>query len=356
MAVARRLVAGMLVLLCVSGIRPASAEEPTAQEPAKDQDAAHSQYREAYAAIERKDWTLARQLLNKLWSQQQTYDVAGSLAQVEYQLRDFAAAASHMAFAVANLPPKEKPETVERFKTGLAELKELVGTVTIAVNLPGADVRVDGKTVGRSPLDSELFVDVGSHHIEAELEGYQSVSEQFYASAGDELTVKLVLAKSPPHAKGAAGATAPTRSAAPEPSRDSGPQPRQARELHLVTGGVAIAALATSLGFFIASAVKDSKREQLLSGLEGDNPCVVRPGLPGECSTIARLADKAATYRAVGATSLGIGVVAGVATYFLWPAAAPGSASRRNRSPTAELLALPTRSGLALHATVRTSF
>jgi hypothetical protein len=337
-------------MLSVVGPRAASAEEPpTAEEPPGAQDAAHARYREAYAAIERKDWTLARQLLTDLWNQAQTYDVAGSLAQVEYQLRNFAAAASHMAFAVANLPPKEKPETVERFKTGLAELKDLVGTVHVTVNLAGADLRLDGNRVGQSPIDSELFVDVGSHTIEAKLQGYESATEHFYASAGDELTVKLVLARPQPEA-------ASSHRGALDPARDKGAQPGPNEELYLVTGGVAIAALGTSLGFFIASAVKDSKREDLLSGLEGDNPCVVRPDLPSQCPTIARLADKAATYRAVGATSLGIGVVAGVATYLLWPASTGGSASRAKHGPTAELLALPTRSGLELRAGLRTHF
>lgn len=349
----------VLATLWALVVRPALAEPKQPAEPPQaaqqTEIAAHARYKEAYAAIERKDWPTARLLLQRLWEEFHTYDVAASLAQVNYQLKDFAAAAGHMAFAAANLPPKEKPETAERFRTGLAELKELVGAVKVSVDVAGATVTLDGRPVGVSPLDSELFVDGGPHWLEAKLEGHGTASQRFYSSAGEELSVALELAR--PQAPPEVHEAAPAPLGAPgDPTRDTGARDRPSadRAPTIVTGVTTVVSLGTGIGFLVSSAVKADRRDDLLSDLEGAEPCTPRPDRPSACATIVRLADKTVTYRAVGVASLGVALIAGIATYLLWPN--EPHPARSGWQPTAEIVAAPGEPRLDVRAGVRAVF
>src|SRR5690606_23929000 len=92
-------------------------------------EAARQQYRRALEAKHEKNYEEARELLLELWEQAHTYDVAGTLGEVEHKLGNPAAAAQYFAFALAHLPPREKAETVEQLRRALRAMKEQVATV-----------------------------------------------------------------------------------------------------------------------------------------------------------------------------------------------------------------------------------
>src|SRR5262249_36519873 len=52
-------------------------------------------------------------------------------------------------------------------------------TLAIAVSEPGADVILDGRAIGKSPLRGDVTVEPGPHHVSAALDGY----------ASDEITI-----------------------------------------------------------------------------------------------------------------------------------------------------------------------
>ena len=85
------------VVVVVTKASPATAADSPESEQAR--------YREAHRAIAKKDWTAARELLLPLWADSPTYDVASSLALVEYQLGDYPMAARHLAFALEHVAP-----------------------------------------------------------------------------------------------------------------------------------------------------------------------------------------------------------------------------------------------------------
>ena len=68
------------------------------------------------------------------------------------------------------------------------------GPITIAVDLPGADVVVDGKVVGKSPLEDPVFVEPGHHTIEARLGAKPSTLEGEVAQGGLTPSVRRALA------------------------------------------------------------------------------------------------------------------------------------------------------------------
>jgi hypothetical protein len=149
-----------------------------------------------------------------------SYDVAGNLGSVESSLGMPRDAAEHLSFAIHNYAASgTTPEQLERAKTKLVEAERQVGTVKLSVNIDGAEVIVDGKSVGRAPLGDDVFVDVGERTIEARLAGYESAKQTIKIAKAQALPVKLMLViASPP---------VPTASAVPlaSASASAGPPP-----------------------------------------------------------------------------------------------------------------------------------
>jgi hypothetical protein len=80
------------------------------------------------------------------------------------------------------------------------------------VNEPGARVLVDGKVVGQSPQAITLRVEVGTHTIVAEKQGYPAAAATVQISAGQERVVELRLVQP---------------GAAPPPGPPPGPPPKK---------------------------------------------------------------------------------------------------------------------------------
>jgi hypothetical protein len=75
----------------------------------------------------------------------------------------------------------------------LAEVQAKVNTLRVRVNKPGAEVFVDGASVGMSPVEYDLFVDPGTHTVEARLEGYPPVSATVTLAKGKGQEVGITL-------------------------------------------------------------------------------------------------------------------------------------------------------------------
>jgi hypothetical protein len=288
---------------------------PAPAAAAPDESSPQTQYRQAHEAIAAKDWEEARRLLLDLWARAHTYDVGSSLVFVEYQLQHYARAATFAAFAIQNAPPIERPEEIDRLRKALAELKERVGTVTVVVNRPGADVLVDAEIVGTSPLASELYVDVGPHQIEARFPGGVPASERIDALAGEEYRVTLDLPPSAGETAAAAPAAAPVESAPPTA------QPRPNYTPAIVAASVGGAALIGGVVSIIVSVNKREDARNSLAELSGVNQCGPGsdPARADRCRRIAELADDSDTFRALGFIGFGAALAAGAVTYVLWP-------------------------------------
>lgn len=126
----------------------------------------------------------------------QSFDVAGNLGNIELGLGMPRDAAEHLSFAVRHYAPSgTTPEQLERAKQRLAEAKASVGTIWITVNVAGAEVLVDGSSVGRAPLEGEVFVDPGKRTFEAKLAGHRGEGKTLDVGKGSEHKVVLDLAQ-----------------------------------------------------------------------------------------------------------------------------------------------------------------
>jgi hypothetical protein len=79
--------------------------------------------------------------------------------------------------------------TAER---GIAEAKKKAGFVIVIIDASGADVNMDGTTIGRSPLLDPVFVKPGKHTFYATFQG-RSAAAAVDAKAGSATTATLTL-------------------------------------------------------------------------------------------------------------------------------------------------------------------
>ena len=302
-----------------------------AQELAND---ANAQYRKAFEALGQKNWSEARRLLLPLWQKSHTWDVASGLGQAEFLLKNYAAGATYTAFALANLPPKEKTTTAERLRAALSEMKEAVGTVHFAVSEAGAEILVEQDVVGTSPLAREVYLDPGSHLLQARLASGGSSKQRLEVDAGKSYQVALNLEPSLNERPAAlAPLGSPEGSSHPPnanlPVHDDGAGANWAPVL--VTGGLAVAAAAIGTGFAIAARSAKSEGSKALTDAKsafGDNPCAASNGAGSEiCQSVQSAEDRRKRSNTVATASFVVGGVfalAAVGSYLIW-AAKPAS-------------------------------
>jgi len=155
---------------------------------------AEALFKEASKLYLKKQWKEAEDGFLAAFEMNPTYDVAANLGHTQYRLGKYPEAAQHLAFALKAWPligdPKPKTLAEERMK----ELRTLVGALTISVSSNQALIFVDGKPVGKSPLDGEVFVAPGVHQVEARLDGTTPTSQSVSVDKGAARALRLALA------------------------------------------------------------------------------------------------------------------------------------------------------------------
>jgi hypothetical protein len=305
--------------LCFAVTHAAHAKPPKPEDPNYQQ----IQYRKAHDAMQAKRWEEARGLLLDLWRRGRTYDVAASLGQVEYWLQNYGAGARYIVFALEHLPPGEDSDTVRRLHAGLAELKKHVGAIKVAFDEAGAEIRVDSELVGISPLSSEIYVDPGTHRVEARSPGQPAVEAKIDTAIGETYALELRTEATRPNAQ-----AAPSAGAGPAPdltaSAPIATPPAAPRERSLVpvfvTGGLALAGVGAGTALTLM-AESDSAKIQDLRGEVGPSGCRNAPS--AECAELRDTAQRRDLERnlSYAAFAFGGAALATGALYLLFPKA-----------------------------------
>ncbi|WP_437958868.1 PEGA domain-containing protein [Sorangium sp. So ce119] len=321
----------------VASAQPAAPQEA----PASAGDAvtrADAFYRHGLRLYSDKKYVEAEKELESAWELNPTFDVAYNLGNTKYQLKKHREAATYLSFALRNWPlvktvAKLKPTAEQRF----AESRAQVGGVAVTVGVAGAEVLVDGKSVGRAPLGGEVFVEPGEHELEARQAGYAPASQTVTVAKGGAVEVKLALALAKSEGPTAAGTTAegggsaagagaggPVVGQPPEGPVEPQPLPEKRSWVPVIALG---AASAVGLAVGITSTVlsrnarsdAEGYREQIR---QANGRCIEPPiELIGTCRDVESEAVSAArfgTVSVVGYAASGALAVAAV-TYALWP-------------------------------------
>ena len=150
-------------------------------------------YDQGNALYDREKVKEAEQAYQAAWDLHQSASIAAKLGHVELILGQDCEAVEHLQFAYDNVPPGGKPEEKERLFGLFMKARRRKAYLEINVDVTGADVRVDGKVVGISPLARELCVDQGAWVVEVTRPGYVGESQKPYAIHGLTTVVDLHL-------------------------------------------------------------------------------------------------------------------------------------------------------------------
>jgi hypothetical protein len=227
------------------------AKAPEAKSPTADAEKEAAKKREdGIKALGAKQPEKALDALTDSFKLKASWETALPLARVEMQLNRPRDAAEHLDYFLRN-GFAAKPEDRQAAEKLLAEAKAKVGTVTVHVDVTEAEVLVDEKPVGKSPLLSPVFVDPGDRKISARKEGLPEAAQDLKAAAGAESTVELTLTPPPP---------APV---APPPP----PAPWWAHNKTILfaglgtAGGLALVGIGTAIGSAVVGSSSHSKWE-----------------------------------------------------------------------------------------------
>lgn len=186
---------------------------------------ARERFKEGVGYFDKKDFAKARVAFLQAYALKKHPAVLLNLAQSELRSGHEADAAKH--FAQYLREHKEATETERQgAETGLTAAKALVAEVSLAVDLAGAEVYVDGDLEGSAPLPGSIYLAPGAHELQARKDG-KVASDQVNATAGQSLNVALKLA-APPKPRAVAGDGAPSSDGEEQQAPAEEPRPRQA--------------------------------------------------------------------------------------------------------------------------------
>ncbi|MDC0680720.1 PEGA domain-containing protein [Sorangium atrum] len=272
--------------------------------------------------------------LQSAWELNPTFDVAYNLGNTKYQLKKYREAAEHLSFALRNWPlvktvAKLKPTAEQR----LAESRAQVGALRVTVSAAGAEVLVDGKALGRAPLEGEVFVEPGEHRVEARLEGYAPVSQTVKSAKGETADVGLAMVAEKSEAQaagvkteggmGAAGVGVGAPVMGQPPAGPVEPPPKKNWVPVIALGAASAVGLGVGIGMTVAgSNVLDDVHAQRQSIRNAGGQCT-KPSASfvDDCAELSSAGERVDTLGHVaGAAYVASGVLAAAAlTYALWP-------------------------------------
>jgi hypothetical protein len=296
------------------GSSPAHAEPGGTAHTEADRTRARELMREGNELYGEGKLAEAYEKYREAWRTAQAFDIACNLGGTASELSMNRDAAEYLDYCLRHYAASSRPEAVaaeQRARAAFDVVRAKVAAVNLRVTPDGAEVFVDGASVGRAPLEAPLFLEAGPHRIEARQAGLDAGLLEINAKRGEATDAVIEL-------KPASGAANPAENATDSSSDASG---SKSYVPAIITASVGGLALAGGVVFLVVRSGKQSDASDTLDTLSGKNPC--GSGLPSEnqapCAEIADLTDQAATYGTLSIVSFGVAAGAGVATYFLWP-------------------------------------
>jgi hypothetical protein len=180
-------------------------------------------------AMDEQRWEDCRASFLAAWNIHRNYQVAGNLALCESKLGRNAEAAEHAAFFLHEMPPTAPADRKASAEALFKEIRPKVAELSIRVNKPGAELFLDGRSLGHAPLAASVFVEPGDRKVETRF--------------GDAIARSTVSAKG-----GGTHEVALTFEEAKPPQGWKPPLP-----LVLASGGLALVGLGAGVGLTVAA-------------------------------------------------------------------------------------------------------
>ncbi len=211
----RALTMGLLLPSLVGPVLLAPARAMAQEDPAVTAEA-RKRFQEGVRLFDEKKFELARAAFLQAYALKKHPDVLLNLAQAEMASGKPFEAAGHFKEFLKDPTTASHPKRPEA-ERGLADARARIGRVQIAVDVADAEVFLDGKKLGTSPLAEPVDVTPGPHVVEAK-KGDKAGSQGVMAAEGKITVAQLNL--------GGGGAVAPV--VVPPKDAPAGEPPREA--------------------------------------------------------------------------------------------------------------------------------
>lgn len=325
---------------------------------------------QAEVALRQGRWEIAAARYHEAWEFFRDPWFQCNLGGVYLEMGKPAEAAQSLSACLRLLKPANQKFARPKIERDLKEARSKVGALRVDVNVPDAEVFVNGKTRGKLPLEDPLFLDPGSHEVEVKAPGYVSDLRIAVLSAGTSMSIQMRLdpmrvevappvSERPPiepkalKVESAPPKPLPTPPAITKepvtaiiPERVAEPARAPVRTATIVTGfglGVAGAVVGTA-GVMAASATGNEAKEMYRALAEGPAKCT--PAAPGPCKDAEDKTDTARMLMGVGVAGFAMSAVHGA--LIVYELLRPDS---QGRKVAASLSVQPAHDGGALKVT-----
>ena len=292
-------------------------------------------YKQGVDALKLKQWDKAIESLLQAYQRNPLPQIAANLGHAEFMAGKYSDAIEHLSFYLREGKDISE-EDRQAMQAQIAESQAKLGTVTIRVDVDGAELLVDSKKVGVSPLGKPALVDPGSRTFEARKEGLPSARQVVVVAAGTAPVVEMKLALPAP-------VSSPPRV---EPHQDE-----ERWRMWATAGGLGLSAVGLGVGIGLTVAANGKYAEAVvqrdaffksstpggrlfcgaMAPSENQTPCVA---LKDTLRAVDRL-----TIGAITAYTLGEIAAVGTAVLLLWP---------KERSKPTGVLVAPTLGGVVM--------
>jgi tetratricopeptide (TPR) repeat protein len=218
-----------------------------------------------------------------------------NIGETQYQLREYAGALATFEHFLAAAAPGDPHRAVA--ENNVKELRSRVGRLTIATVPSGVEITIDGRVIGKSPIENPVVVGVGQVTVKGTAPGRAPVARTIEVAAEDDISMLLELQVLPAGGPGASQAPGLSDAGA---GRASG-----GGAGWRVAGWITTGLLAGGAATFGLLARKESKDLQ-----------AARAVYPADGPTLTRLANRTNTY-SIAADSITAAalVVGGITLY-----------------------------------------
>ncbi|NMO15583.1 PEGA domain-containing protein [Pyxidicoccus fallax] len=191
-----------VVLLLAMAAGSASAAAPSRKTPARSQpqpqmEEAQRRYERGREFYEEGDFRAALVEFQRAHELAPSYRLLYNIAQVQYQLQDYAGALrsfqQYLRDGQADITPQRRDEVQREVE----RLRSRVATLDIVTQPVGAKVSVDDEPVGTTPLSEPVMVSAGRRKVTAELPGEPPVTRMVDVAGMDSMVVRLDFAPPP---------------------------------------------------------------------------------------------------------------------------------------------------------------
>jgi len=121
------------------------------------------------------------------------YKVLYNIGQVRMQLARYAKAKEALEEYLKAGGTNLSAERTQAVNKDLATLAERTASLNVVSSEVGADISLDGKVIGTSPLTAPLVVDAGEHNLVLHKSGFYDATQSVTLAGHDQLELKVEL-------------------------------------------------------------------------------------------------------------------------------------------------------------------